>query len=93
MQRFKKKKKKYVCMNSLKEKIIDVLEPTFGEDAESFLERQCNAHLKCDADDLTLDKIPELARWARIGVELVSNHKRANFIKNQIMSISGESSV
>ncbi len=70
---------------ALKDQIIKVLAEDLGPSAEAFYIRQCKSHLNKDPDQITKQDIDELAKWCRIGVNLILGAEIAEKVMQKII--------
>ncbi len=67
--------------------VVDVCKPYLGDEADSFLSRQCVFHLRTAPKQIDRHDIPELARWAEISGRLVLGKDKAKEMRIQIESL------
>lgn len=73
-------------MSAVFDKVLAISKPYLGPAAESFLSRQCRAHLKVEAKDLSSGQLKELAKWAEIGAGLLMDPAKAAEMARKIAS-------
>ena len=66
------------------DKVIALAKPYFGPATESFIERQCKAHLKIDPRELAHWHLPQLATWLEIGGALVMPAAKAKELASRV---------
>lgn len=64
-------------MSVLSEKIVTLSKPYLGPATESFLNRQCSAHLKVDLAALGASHLAELAKWVENAASLIMDASKA----------------
>jgi hypothetical protein len=70
------------------EKVIVEAKPFLGPAAESFISRQCKAHLKIEASALTAANMKELAKWAELGAGLLMEGTKAAVLAQRIAALT-----
>lgn len=67
--------------------VVAACKPYLGDQADSFLSRQCVFHLHTAPKDVTRDDVPELARWAEISGALLIGKEKAREMRQQIEAL------
>lgn len=74
-------------MSQVARKSIKIAVRYMGDRGESFIKRQCNAHLNIDLDSLTSKHVPELAKWVGVSAGLVMDKAKVEKFKEEILSL------
>ena len=64
-------------MSAVSDKVIATSKPYLGPAAESFISRQCKAHLKVELIDLSSAHLKDLAKWVELGAGLIMDQTKA----------------
>jgi hypothetical protein len=71
-------------VNPLSAKVILIGKNYFGPAAESFLARQCKAHLKTELENITSGQLKDLAKWVEVGAALLMDQAKASELAHRI---------
>jgi len=71
-------------MSALSDQVLAISKPYLGPAAESFLGRQCKAHLKVDFQQLNSGHLKDLARWVEVGAALIMDQAKAVEVAKKI---------
>ena len=74
-------------MSATSNKVVALSKPYFGPATESFLARQCKAHLQIEFADLQESQLKELAKWVEIGGGLIMDAAKATAISKAIAEL------
>lgn len=72
---------------SVYEKVVATSKPYLGPATESFLSRQCKAHLKKQPDELISADLATLASWIEIGAGLVMDQAKATELAGKVKGL------
>jgi hypothetical protein len=75
-------------MSGLSEKALAIGKSYLGPAAESFLARQCSAHLKVDFKELSKDHLKDLSKWVEVGAGLLIDPPKAAEMAKRISLLS-----
>jgi len=75
-------------MSAISDKVLTISKPYLGPAAESFLSRQCKAHLKTDIAMLDASHLRELAKWVEVGAGLIMDKAKASELSKKIGALS-----
>lgn len=68
--------------------VVAVCKPYLGDQAESFLSRQCIFHLHMPTKDLTKHDLDELARWCEISGGLIIGKDKAKEMRREVEALA-----
>ncbi len=77
-------------MSQVANKSLEIAARYMGGRGESFIKRQCNAHLNISMDSLSPKHIPELAKWVGISAGLIMDKAKVERFKKEISSLREE---
>jgi hypothetical protein len=69
------------------DKVVEVAKPFLGPATESFIARQCKAHLKIDATALAPTHMKDLAKWTQVGAGLIMDPSKATALALKISAL------
>jgi hypothetical protein len=64
-------------MSAVSDKVVATSKPYLGPAAESFISRQCKAHLKVELANLSSAHLKDLAKWVELGAGLIMDPAKA----------------
>ncbi len=67
--------------------VIEAAKPYMGPAAEKFMKRQIKDHLGIEPDELTSDKLAELATWCASSGKLVMGEDKAKELAEKVKSL------
>ncbi len=76
---------------SLYERVLAEAGPLLGDAAEKLLERQCREHLRIAPSALTVQHLPELARWVEVSTSLILSEDKARALRQKIADLGTQS--
>jgi hypothetical protein len=71
-------------MSAVSDKVMAISKPYLGPATESFIARQCKAHLNTEVSALTQAHLKDLAKWVEIGAGLIMDKAKAAEIASKI---------
>ena len=71
----------------LSDSAIAVAKQYMGPAAEKFMKRQIKEHLGLEPEDLTADKLPELATWCLTSGKLVMGEDKAKELAEKVKAL------
>lgn len=78
-------------MATMYERVLEEIRPFLGAQAEQFLLRQCEGHLRIQPTDLAVKHLPRLSYWVMISASLIIPQEKAELLEKKIMAL-GKSS-
>lgn len=74
-------------MSALSDKVVDISKPYLGPATESFLNRQCTAHLKVELSALSQSHLKDLAKWVEESAKLIMDPGKAAEVAKKIAAL------
>ena len=74
-------------MSAISDKVLALSKPYFGPATESFLARQCKAHLNVEVSDLAQSHLKDLAKWIETSGKLIMDPAKATEIAKKIAAL------
>ncbi len=74
-------------MSVLSDKALAIGKSYLGPAAESFLTRQCKAHLGAEFPNLAQAHLKDLAKWVEVGAGLLIDGPKATELANKIAAL------
>lgn len=73
---------------SMYQQVLAAGKPYLGPAAESFIARQCKAHLKIEPDQLAGPHLKDLAKWMEIGAGLIMDAAKAGELSRKVAALA-----
>ncbi len=73
-------------MTTLYQNILTISEKYLSKDAQKFLDRQIDSHLKKSPGEIVPEDRAELAKWCMVSASLLVGKAKAQQLANEILS-------
>jgi hypothetical protein len=75
-------------MSAVADQVLAISKVYPGPAAESFISRQCKAHLKTDLPALTANQVKELSKWVEVSAGLIMDSAKASALAHKIAALA-----